>query len=192
MLAHSIYLVNIQYSHAAIQCPPIPAIPNGVIITYTPDNIPNYDLGTVATYACNAGFVLDLSIGGSVTRTCVDNDEEGVFNRQGPNCIGIISVTTCCLLKALHYCNSHAAIQCPPVLAIPNGVITYAPDNTPNYDLGTVATYACNAGFVLDLSIGGSEIRTCVDDNGLDAIGEFDRQAPRCVRKSNRPGVGTL
>ena len=45
----------------------------------------------MAIYACNAGFVLDLSIGGSVTRTCVDdldNDAEGVFNRQGPRCIG--------------------------------------------------------------------------------------------------------
>ncbi len=84
---HNYILVN---SHAAIQCPPIPAIPNGVI-TYTSDNTPNYDLGTVATYACNAGFVLDLSIGGSVTRTCVDdldNDAEGVFDRQGPRCIG--------------------------------------------------------------------------------------------------------
>ena len=27
-------------------------------------------------------------------------------------------------------------------------------------------------------------MRTCVDDDGLDAIGVFDRQAPRCVRKS--------
>ncbi len=60
----------------------------------------------------------------------------------------------------------------------------YAPDTTPNYDLGTVATYACDPGFVLDLSLGGSEMRMCVDDNGLDAVGVFDRQAPRCVRKS--------
>ena len=62
------------------------------------------------------------------------------------------------------YGNSHAAIQCPPIPAIPNGVIIYAPDNTPNYDLTTVATYACNTGFALDLSIGGSVTRTCVDD----------------------------
>ncbi len=76
----------------------------------------------------------------------------------------------------------HAAIQCPPIPTIPNGVITYTSDNTPNYDLGTVATYACDTGFVLDLSLGRSEIRTCVDDDGLDAIGEFDGQAPRCER----------
>ena len=52
-----------------------------------------------------------------------------------------------------------------------------------DFDLGTVATYACDAGFVLDLSLGRSEMRMCVDDDGLDAIGVFDRQAPRCVRK---------
>ncbi len=79
---------------------------------------------------------------------------------------------------------SFTAIECPPLQPITNGFITYAPDNTSDYDLGTVATYACNAGFVLDLSLGGSEMRTCVDDNGLDAIGVFDRQAPICVRKS--------
>ncbi len=46
-----------------------------------------------------------------------------------------------------------------------------------------MATYDCDAGFVLDLSLGGSEMRTCVDDDGLDAIGVFDTKEPRCVRK---------
>ena len=77
----------------------------------------------------------------------------------------------------------YLAIECPPLDPIINGFINYAPNNTPNYDLGTVATYNCDAGFVLDLSLGGSVTRTCVDDNGLDAIGEFNNQAPRCIRK---------
>ncbi len=80
----------------------------------------------------------------------------------------------------LHYCNFHAAIQCPPIRTIPNGVITYTSDNTPNYDLGTVATYACDTGFVLDLSIG-SVTRTCVDDLDNDAEGVFNKQGPRCI-----------
>ena len=79
---------------------------------------------------------------------------------------------------------SVAAIECPPLDGIENGVITYAADITPNYTLSTVATYDCDAGFFLDLSLGGSEMRTCVDDDGLDAIGEFDNQAPICIRKS--------
>ncbi len=77
----------------------------------------------------------------------------------------------------------HTAVQCSPLLAITNGVITYAPDTIPNYDLGTVATYECNSGFVLDLSLGGSMTRTCFDDLDNDAEGVFSGQAPRCIRK---------
>ena len=80
----------------------------------------------------------------------------------------------------------HTAIECCTLPDIPNGFITYSTDNTPNYDLGTVATYACDPGFVLDLSLGGSEMRTCVDDDmDNDAEGVFDNQAPICVRKSH-------
>ncbi len=87
------------------------------------------------------------------------------------------------LLSSLYRTEFHVAIECSPLPAIANGSITYAIDNTPNYDLGTVATYDCKAGFVLDLSLGKSEMRTCVDDDGLDAIGVFNEQAPTCVRK---------
>ncbi|XP_064387537.1 uncharacterized protein LOC135335856 isoform X6 [Halichondria panicea] len=145
-----------------ILCNPLDGIENGVI-TYAPDTTPNYDLSTVATYACDAGYFLDLSLGGSETRTCVDdedNDAEGVFSGQAPICI---------------------PIECLPLDPIINGVITYAIDTTPNYDLGTVAFHVCNPGFFLDLSQGGSTFRTCVDDDGLDAIGEFDNQAPTCI-----------
>ena len=54
----------------------------------------------------------------------------------------------------------------------------------PNYELGTVATYSCNPGFFLDFSLGGFEIRTCVDDGDNDAAGIFDGQSPICIRKS--------
>ncbi len=69
------------------------------------------------------------------------------------------------------------ALQCPPLPPIENGMITYSPDLTPDYDIGTVATYVCNAGFVLDLTTEGSEIRTCV------ASREWNDQEPRCIRK---------
>ena len=77
----------------------------------------------------------------------------------------------------------HTVIICHTLPNILNGFITYAPDTTPDYDLDTVAIYACDTGFVLDLSLERSVTRTCVDDDGLDAIGVFDRQAPICVRK---------
>ena len=76
-----------------------------------------------------------------------------------------------------------AAIECEPLDAIANGVITYADDTTPNFDLGTTATYACNEGYFLDLSVG-VRVRTCVDDGDMDALGVFTDQAPSCVRKS--------
>ena len=78
------------------------------------------------------------------------------------------------------------AIKCQPLKSIVNGTISYPPTNSTqaNYDLGTVVTYSCNTAFVLDLSGGGSEVRTCVDDDGKDTIGIFDRKAPTCARKS--------
>ena len=44
--------------------------------------------------------------------------------------------------------------------------------------------YICNTGFFLDLSLGGTMTRTCMDDGDNDAEGVFDGQAPICVRKS--------
>ena len=70
----------------------------------------------------------------------------------------------------------YTAIKCLPLPPINNGFVTYAPDTTPNYDLGTVATYTCNNGS----SMTGSETRTCVDDDGM---GVFMGNAPSCVCK---------
>ncbi len=77
-------------------------------------------------------------------------------------------------------CIHVTALQCPPLRPIDNGILSYSPDNTPDYNEGTVVTYTCNAGFVLDLTTGGSETRTCVirEDNVA-----WDSQEPRCVRK---------
>ncbi|XP_064386678.1 E-selectin-like [Halichondria panicea] len=133
-------------------------------LTNPTNGIVAYNMGTagpdtVATYTCTTGYTLN----GGTTRTC---GSDGVWSGSAPVC---------------------QSIECPPLAGITNGFITYTIDNTPNYDLGTVATYVCDAGFVLDLSLGRSEIRTCIDDNGLDTIGVFDRQAPRCVRNICQP-----
>ena len=58
----------------------------------------------------------------------------------------------------------------------------YSPDNTSPFDLGTIATYVCDDGFYLDLSVG-SETRTCIEDGNGDRVGVFDGEAPSCVRK---------
>ena len=75
------------------------------------------------------------------------------------------------------------AIECEQLDEIANGFITYTVDLTADFELGTTATYDCNEGYFLDLSVG-SEVRTCVDDNDGDALGVFDGQAPACVRTS--------
>ncbi len=61
-------------------------------------------------------------------------------------------------------------------------MIVYATDVTPDFDLSTTATYSCNDGYTLDLSIG-AEVRTCIDDGNNDAVGVFSGQAPACVSK---------
>ncbi len=72
------------------------------------------------------------------------------------------------------------AIECPPLPTITNGMISYSPDVTPNYDLGTEATYTCEAGLYLE----GSEVRVCMDDDGMDTTKVWNGLEPSCVRKS--------
>ncbi len=81
---------------------------------------------------------------------------------------------------AEHSCNiSPTAIVCPLLPAIINGTISYSPDVTTDYDLGTNATYTCEDGFFLE----SNEVRTCMDD-GMDATGVWNGHEPGCVRKS--------
>ena len=58
-------------------------------------------------------------------------------------------------------------------------MISYSPDVTPDYDLSTEATYTCEAGFYLE----SNEVRVCMDDDRMDAIGVWSGQEPSCVRK---------
>ncbi len=72
------------------------------------------------------------------------------------------------------------AIVCNELSAIENGMISYSPDSEgPEYDLGTMATYSCNDGFVL---VGPIEVRIC-EDVGTGALGEFNDEAPTCERE---------
>ena len=69
--------------------------------------------------------------------------------------------------------------MCRSLPAISNGMISYSPDVIPDYDLGTEATYTCEAGFYLE----GNEVRVCMDDDGMDAIGVWSGREESCVRK---------
>ncbi len=70
----------------------------------------------------------------------------------------------------------HTAIECDELESLENGVITYGPDRTAPYSLGTIANHTCNPGFILV----GDPMRMCIE---VDENGEFDREPPTCIRK---------
>ena len=70
---------------SATECEPLLDVANGTI-TYAEDTIPNYELGTVATYMCDDGFFLM----GEDQMNCTVGDGTsavGVFDKQSPTCI---------------------------------------------------------------------------------------------------------
>ena len=73
---------------------------------------------------------------------------------------------------------STTAIECPS-LNNTNGMITYADDTTPEFEIGTVATHTCNARFALI----GDMARTCMDDDQADVVGVWNGSASTCERK---------
>ena len=58
-------------------------------------------------------------------------------------------------------------------------MITYAADTTSEFEIGTVATHICNAGFLRV----GDMTRTCMDDDQADIFGVWSGSAPTCERK---------
>ena len=58
-----------------------------------------------------------------------------------------------------------------------NGQIDYASDDTAPFDVGTMATYSCDAGFELQ---GGDTVRTCMGD-GSTRFGIWSGLTPTCV-----------
>ncbi len=76
----------------------------------------------------------------------------------------------------------NTAIECHILPVFADGMIAYATDVTPDFDLGTTATYSCNDGYTLDIAIG-VEVRICIDDGNNDTEGVFSGREPACVRK---------
>ena len=69
------------------------------------------------------------------------------------------------------------AIECPE-LTLLNGMVTYTTDMMADFEVATVATHSCDAGFVMQ----GSTTRTCVDDDGMDNVGVWTESPPTCAR----------
>ncbi len=62
-----------------------------------------------------------------------------------------------------------------------HGQISYSPDTTNPFDVGTVATYSCITNFGFGLT--GDPTRTCVDGDRLTTAGMWDGVAPTCDSK---------
>ena len=73
----TIFVLLVAYTCSSL------TISNGAI-TYNPNMTSPFDIGTVATYSCNAGFHLS----GSFTRTCVTSGTLGVWTGTAPLCLG--------------------------------------------------------------------------------------------------------
>ncbi len=178
------------------------------MIVYTGDMTAPYDIGTLATYSCNPGFVLS---GENVQRTCM-NAGDGIGGRfdgvaptscirtckQGRQLLSlsfierpslqIVSPNSVHFFRLTHFVDMFhcqnavfVAIECPLLPALANGVITYMEDVTPNFELTTMAVHECVEGFRRL----GPRIRTCVaPTNPTNPIGVWDLSRPNCVRKS--------
>ena len=57
-----------------------------------------------------------------------------------------------------------------------NGMISYDPDVTPGFDLGTIATYLCNEDHILI----GDGSRVCNEGDDESTIGEWSGNDPLC------------
>ncbi len=65
-------------------------------------------------------------------------------------------------------------------------MVSYAPDMTANYSVGTVATYTCDPGFRFVPGVG-NQMRHCESIEEQEGTGEirsdFNGTEPRCERK---------
>ena len=94
--------------------------------------------------------------------------------------------TSIYFLVALLWFNIFFTAVCDELLAISNGGISYAQsDLTPEFGVGTVATFSCNEGYQL-ITHPGDEMRTCVD-GGDGNGGKFDGAQPSCERMQSFP-----
>ena len=82
-------------------------------------------------------------------------------------------------------------ISCSSLEPPTNGEIFYNSEREINFEVGTIATYMCAAGYALI----GSDSRTCMDDDHQDAVAVWNGNAPTCEgnnKSYNHYGVGKI
>ena len=71
------------------------------------------------------------------------------------------------------------------MLSLANGMVTYVLDTTAEFEVMTIATHTCNAGFALV----GALTRTCMVDDQVDIVGVWSGSPPTCEGKNNFLGL---
>ncbi len=136
------------------------------MVTYNDNTL---GLNTVATHTCNPGYTLTTSIN---TRTCGavtnNNDFTGVWLGTALMCEGIQNLLSAkeyhylvmCikLFVAIYFYAVVTITTCSDLPSIANGEpITYNMESMNNRSLGTMATYNCTSGYMLN----GAASRQC-------------------------------
>ena len=70
--------------------------------------------------------------------------------------------------------------MCPALTAPANGQVSYTTDSSSPFEIGTVATLSCDAGFSLN---GSTATLTCADDDQADITGTWGGTEPICLGK---------
>ncbi len=73
------------------------------------------------------------------------------------------------------YISNHVAAKCPALTVI-NGLISYTPDISADFDIGTQAYHDCDYGYTLS----GATVLTCTQGNPNDITGVWDLPFPTC------------
>lgn len=157
---------------AAITCPALPTVNNGMI-SYSTIEENGFSFGTFATHTCNAGFFRE----GNENRECSGDGSSvnGTWTGTAPICGGIVrefSTKNHTVMFSLY-----TDIMCDALPNPTNGLITFSED-TNSLGFMATATYGCNAGFGLS---GGDRVRNC--GSSSSGPGTWSGTAPTCEGK---------
>ena len=153
-----------QYPPSAPKCMALPPLVNGEVSWNA------LTVGSVASYVCDEGYVLD----GTPQRDCVQDTVDtsrADWNLQAPTCQR--KPVTSTLYASVHV--NCTAVECDPLEVIENGEVEVS-GLVPN----SVADYMCTEGFVLI----GQERRVCEHVDKTSTRGEWSGVEPSCQRKT--------
>jgi len=157
----------ILYFPPAIECPELMA-PDNALLQFT-DITRSY--GSSAVFLCSTGYGFS---GGDTMLSCEGDSSTptGVWAGTIPTCQGDALSCNYYALCVHAYVMIYTAIECPPLSAPDNGMLTLTQTNM----YGSLATVMCDTGFSLGV---GSSVLICAGD-GSSPTGQWSDAVPSC------------